>query len=67
MLVLSRKIGECVVIDKEIVIKVLQVQGNKIRLGIEAPPYVEVLRKELFETEANERVPCLASNLQAPD
>jgi carbon storage regulator len=47
MLVLSRKIGECVVIADDIVVKVLDVQGGRIRLGIEAPPYVSVWREEL--------------------
>lgn len=47
MLVLSRKIGERVVIADDIIVKVLDVQGGRIRLGIEAPPHVSVWREEL--------------------
>jgi carbon storage regulator len=47
MLVLSRKKGESVVIDRGIRITVLEVRGNTVRLGIEAPEAISVLRGEL--------------------
>jgi carbon storage regulator len=47
MLVLTRKKNELIVIDDKIVIKVLQVKGNRIRLGIEAPPLMAIRRGEL--------------------
>jgi carbon storage regulator len=47
MLVLSRKVGECIVVADEIVIQVLGVEGCRIRLGIKAPPDVAVWREEL--------------------
>lgn len=47
MLVLSRKTGEKVVIGSDIVISVVEVRGNRVRLGIEAPADVRVLRGEL--------------------
>jgi carbon storage regulator len=47
MLVLSRKPGEKVLIADEITISVLSVQGNRVRLGIEAPGEYRVLRAEL--------------------
>jgi carbon storage regulator CsrA len=47
MLVLSRKEGESVVIDGEIVVTILEIRGSQIRLGIEAPREVPVLRGEL--------------------
>lgn len=47
MLVLSRKISETIVIDRQIVIKVLAVRGCAVRLGIEAPPEFQVRRGEL--------------------
>jgi carbon storage regulator len=52
MLVLSRKNRETVVIDGRITIKVLQIKGSTIRLGIEAPGEVSIRRGELPE-EAN--------------
>jgi carbon storage regulator len=47
MLVLSRKPNESIVIDGNIVITVLRVEGNKVRLGIQAPSDVTILRQEL--------------------
>lgn len=47
MLVLSRKLQEGIVIDQNIRVTVLEVRGNRIRLGIEAPSAVTVRRSEL--------------------
>lgn len=47
MLVLSRKVGEKVSVGEEIVVQVLEVRGGKVRLGIEAPPFVGVWREEI--------------------
>ena len=47
MLVLSRKKNESILIDGKIEIEVLQIKGNKIRLGINAPADVKILRGEL--------------------
>lgn len=49
MLVLSRKLGESLVIGGNITLKVIQVRGNTIRLGIEAPKEVSVHRQEVHE------------------
>jgi carbon storage regulator len=47
MLVLSRKHQDTIVIDQRIRIKVLEIRGDRIRLGIEAPEDVAILRGEL--------------------
>ena len=47
MLVLSRKVGEKLVIDGNITVVVVRIQGNRITLGIEAPSDVKILRGEL--------------------
>jgi carbon storage regulator len=47
MLVLTRKQNEKIVIGDNIVITIVRIQGEKVRLGIEAPPEVRVLRDEL--------------------
>lgn len=49
MLVLSRKVGEKLIIANDIVITVVDVRGDKIRLGIEAPKDVPVHREEVYE------------------
>ena len=47
MLVLSRKFNESIVIDGGIKITVVEIRGNQIRLGIEAPQEIGVMREEL--------------------
>ena len=49
MLVLSRKKNESIVIRDDIVITVVEVRGDKVRLGIEAPKEVSVHRLEVYE------------------
>ena len=52
MLVLSRKVGERVVIGDRITVTVLEVKGRQVRLGFEAPPDVQIWRGELaFDRE----------------
>jgi carbon storage regulator len=54
MLVLTRRVGERIVIDDQIVIEVLQVKGNRIRLGIQAPAGYSILREELLSHPSEE-------------
>lgn len=49
MLVLTRKLQEEIVIDGEITLTVLQIKGNRIRLGIKAPRSTSIRRAELEE------------------
>jgi carbon storage regulator len=49
MLVLSRKKNESIVINNEITIVVVEIRGDKVRLGVEAPREVPVHRREVFE------------------
>lgn len=52
MLVLTRKAGERIVIAENIVVEVLEVQGNRVRIGIQAPQGVTILREELLAGKA---------------
>ncbi len=60
MLVLTRSVGERLIInDGEIKLNVLEVKGNQVRLGIEAPKHISVHREEIYnriqaETKATE-------------
>jgi carbon storage regulator len=49
MLVLSRKINETIIINDNIVITVVDIRGDKVRLGIDAPKDVPVHRQEVYE------------------
>jgi carbon storage regulator len=49
MLILSRKSGESIVIDGHITVKVVRVEGDVVKLGIEAPVTVPVHRQEVYE------------------
>jgi carbon storage regulator len=49
MLVLSRKKNESIVINNDIVITVVEIRGDKVRLGIAAPKDVPVHREEVYE------------------
>lgn len=49
MLVLSRKKNESIVINDDITIVVVEIRGDKVRLGVEAPKEVPVHRREVFE------------------
>ena len=49
MLVLSRKKNESIVINNDITIVVVEIRGDKVRLGVEAPREVPVHRREVFD------------------
>ena len=50
MLVLSRRRDESIVVGNNVEIRILEIRGNQVRLGIVAPKYIPVNRKEVFET-----------------
>jgi carbon storage regulator len=49
MLILTRRVGESVVIGEDVTVTVLGVKGNQVRIGINAPKHVAVHREEIFE------------------
>jgi carbon storage regulator len=49
MLVLSRKKNESIIINDHITVTVVEIRGDKVRLGIEAPKEVSVHRREVYE------------------
>jgi carbon storage regulator len=57
MLVLTRRIGEEIVIDGVIRVMITGVQGGKVRLGISAPPEVAIDRKEIHDRRASLNAP----------
>ena len=55
MLVLTRHCGGQIVIADDVVVTVVAIEGNKIRLGIEAPKSIRVDRKEVHDRRVSER------------
>lgn len=55
MLVLSRKRDESIVVGGEVVVTVVEIRGDKVRLGIEAPKEVTVHRKEVHDAIQSEK------------
>lgn len=49
MLVLTRRLGEAITIGDNIKLIVVEIDGNQVKLGIEAPREIEIYREELFE------------------
>lgn len=49
MLVLSRKSNESIIIDGNITVSVLRVDNDNVRIGVEAPLEIPVMRKEIYE------------------
>ena len=57
MLVLSRKKNERVVINDNIVVTVVEIRGDKVRLGVEAPSEISVYRQEVYDAIHKNGVP----------
>ena len=54
MLILTRRVGETLMIGDNVSVTVLRVKGNQVRLGVNAPKDVSVHREEIFERIQNE-------------
>ena len=57
MLILTRRVGETVIIGNDVDVTVLAVKGNQVRLGVKAPREVPVHREEIFQRMSGEQDP----------
>jgi len=63
MLILSRKPGESIVIDGRITVKILRLEGDVVKVGIEAPLQVPVHRQEVYDEIQKNNQEALTQNL----
>jgi len=57
MLILTRRVGETVIIGNDVDVTVLAVKGNQVRLGVKVPREVSVHREEVFQRISGEQDP----------
>jgi len=62
MLIISRKKNEGIIINGDIILTVADVQGDKVRIGIDAPESIKIMRKELLDTEKANKEAAQVSN-----
>jgi carbon storage regulator len=65
MLVLARKKGQSIMIGKDIKIMVVEVTGETVRLGIEAPAHMEIFREEIYRDLREENTQAITGVEQA--
>ena len=63
MLIFSRAVGEYFSIDHEINIRIISVNGNHVRIGVEAPKSVSVHRSEIYERLQKQEQSCLTKDV----
>ncbi len=64
MLVLSRQRDETIIIGDDIELTVVDIRGDKVRIGIKAPPHIPVHRKEVYDAirRENEQAACMSDD-----
>ncbi|MEO7018727.1 MAG: carbon storage regulator [Ktedonobacteraceae bacterium] len=65
MLVLRRKVGESIILDGVISVSVLAVEGERVKIGITAPPDVTIVREELLKSSSAPELPPSAQSVQS--
>ncbi len=67
MLVLSRKIGESIIIGDNIEVKVLKIDNGTVKIGIIAPTNVKIYRQEIYQTVADQNKKTISEIVNSPN
>jgi carbon storage regulator len=67
MLILSRKLNEKIMIGDDVSISIIEIRGDQVKLGVDAPRSVKVFRREVFDAIMEENLAAADSNTQLPD
>ena len=67
MLILNRKIGESIILDDHIEIKILEIQDGRVKIGVEAPRDISILRKEVYDAVIEENKKSLETDIDVLD
>ncbi len=65
MLILSRKVDESIMIGKDVEVKVISIDGSNVKLGIDAPKDVDIIRNELYTAVKDSNIEAGSQNLDA--
>jgi carbon storage regulator len=66
MLILSRKVNEKIMIGDSIAVSIIEIRGDQVKLGVDAPRSVKVFRREVFDAILAENQAAAASAAQLP-
>lgn len=66
MLVLTRRTGQSVYIGDEVKITLVEIKGNQVRIGVDAPPHVRIYREEIYLQILDENRQAAATSVDAP-
>lgn len=67
MLILSRKKDESIIIDGNIEIKIVEIEDGKVKIGIEAPRNIEIMRKEIYKRIQDENLAAVNTTAKLDD